>query len=182
MERNIMLAVATTALAGCIGMPALPGDVEIAESAVDGTRHAYAEPGFTARVDGSMGLTGSNIKIGAVVFSDGPPLLVVRVDGLIASIGEVRIRTGETVRSLNRRVAPTDYTLGTVEPGEITHSEAMFAVDRAFLERMTAGNDELVLVQVRTSRGWIEGDFGSTCSSRWRDRACVTVRKAMAAL
>ena len=182
MQRNIILAIATMGIAGCLGMPALPGDVEVTESAVTGARYAYAELGFTARVDGTMGLTGSNIKIGAVVFNDGPMQLVVRLDGLIANIEEVLIRIGERVDSLDQRLAPTDYTLGTLDPGEITHSEARFAVERGYLERMTAGTDEPVLVQVRTSRGWIEGDFGSTCSSRWRDRACVAVRKAMAAL
>ena len=62
-------------------------------------------------------------------------------------------------------------------PGQARNYSFRFFIERSLLERMTSG--ERAWVRVTTGKGYLEGDFGASCVSRWGDRACVAVRKML---
>ena len=170
-------AIAVTS--ACVVPGYTPGSSVVTESRFDDRRSLRTEPGWITRIGGSDGnpFSHSPAKIGALFTSQDGVFLVARVEG-IARITGLEVKVEGRVLDLRKR----DLTRFHVEDPDgdfySTHSRAYFSVDPNLLERMTNPTGP-VLIRVSTSEGYIEGDFASGCSSKWPDRACVGIRKAL---
>ena len=174
----ITLAISIT-VAACIPPGTLPGSVEVGKSRFDGRQYVRVAPGWVASLNGKNldAVFGGPFKVGAMVHTELGTVLVVRVDDTTRITG-VEVRVDEVIHELDK-YGSTKIETSFDDPYDIKNSEGAFTIDIALLERMTSGAGN-VWVRVTTGDGYLEGDFGKTCSSRWPDRACIAVRKMLA--
>ena len=179
MERIILLAIVLFAILPATAFSQRAGKLEVVESQFDGTVYVAVEPGWTRNLRRNPlgGILGGDLKVGAVIHSELGTLLVVRVDEILRIL-EVELLVGDSPPVKLERLGKTDIELEAENRFDITHSEASFRIDYALLHDMVSG-DMRAWVRAHTSEGYIEADFGETCKSRWRDRACVAVRRAV---
>ena len=174
--KTVAVSLSLLLLAACV--PGGPGSISVEQSRFDDRRYVRAEPGWVDSLDSGVmdSLLGGPFKVGAMVHSELGTLLIVRVDE-ITRITEVGVRVGEDIYKL-KKLGLTEIETSFDDAYDIANSEAGFYIDRSVLERMTSGG-ETAWIRVTTGKGYLEGDFGKTCASRWPDRACIAVRNML---
>ena len=179
MERVVHLAVVFLVILPATALSQRPGKVEVVRSQFDGVTYVAVGPSWTKNLTRNSlgGILGGDLKVGAVIHSESGVSLVLRVDEILRIL-EVELLVGDAPPVTLERLGTTDVDLEAENRFDITHSEASFQIPHKLLQDMVSG-DVRAWVRARTSEGYIEADFGETCKSRWRDRACVGVRRAL---
>ena len=179
MGKVLQLIVMFLVLLPATAYPQRPGKVEVVRSQFDGMTYVSVGPGWTKKLDGNSlgGIFGGDLKVGAMIHSELGALLVLRVDEILRILG-VELLVGDAPPLKLERMGATDIELEAENRFDITHSEASFRISHTLLQDMASG-ERRAWVRAHTSEGYIKADFGGTCKSRWRDRACVGVRRAL---
>ena len=156
------------------------GKVEVVQSQFDGLTYVVVGAGWTKNLDRKPlgGTLGGNLKVGAMIHSEHGTMLVLRVDEIVRIL-EAEVLVGDAQPVALQRYRETDIELSSETRFDITHSEASFRIAPELLQEMTSGQTR-AWIRAHTSDGYIEADFGQSCKSRWPDRACIGIRKAIA--
>ena len=176
----LIAAIVAILLSACVPPPGTsPGSITIERSGFDDRQYVQASPGWVPSLKPQMmaALFGGPFKIGAIVHSKLGTMLIVRVEE-ITRITQLEVRIDGVTHDL-KKYGLTDIKTSLDNPYETKNSKGSFHIAPFLLERMVSG-DGRVLIRVTTSKGYIEGDFGKSCESRWPDRACVAIRKMLA--
>ena len=154
------------------------GKVEVVESKFDGQSYVLVGPGWTKNLERRAldGIFGGDLKVGAMIHSELGAFLILRVDAIVSITG-AEVLIGDSSPVALTKAGRTDVETGSENRFDITHSEASFQISAELLKAMASGGK--AWIRAHTSEGYIEADFGATCASRWGDRACVGLKKAM---
>ena len=179
MRMFVGLIIVVGVLTACIPDGVLPGSIETETSKFDNRKYVRAEPGWVSSLEqGTLdGLFGGPFKIGAIIHSEVGAMLLARVDDITRITG-VEIMVDGITHKLERS-GLTEFTLSSESRFDITHSESVFSIDTDLLRQLVSGTGT-AWMRVSTGSGYLEGDFGETCSSQWSDWACVAIRNALA--
>jgi len=179
----LLMLTACGHVAKLAGSNQIPGSLAKEFSLVDGSGYIKAQPGRMPLIGkkalGLLGGDSSELLIGAVRYNNGRTHLIALVYDILR-IESLTINFDGKISSY-RAASETEINLEH-EGHLLTHSLNKFLVPEELVRAMVSEDTEKIYMKLFTSEGYIEGDFGASCESKFRDRSCIAIRNFLTAI